>query len=84
LAHRPATTRSTGHHPQQPDTTRIDPTPPGAPVDPGKEVNQMAAILPLIPMAAPLVGMTALAAVFVRFFNRPTPPHPPMPYWSVR
>lgn len=44
----------------------------------------MAAILPLIPMAAPLVGMTALAAVFVRFFNRPTPPHPPMPYWSVR
>lgn len=44
----------------------------------------MAAILPLIPMAAPLVGMTALAAIFVGLFGRPTPPPPPNPYWSIR
>ena len=44
----------------------------------------MAAILPFVPMAAPLVGMTALAAVFVRLFGRPTPPPPPTAYWSIR
>jgi len=44
----------------------------------------MAAFLPLIPMAAPLVGVTALAAVFVRFLGRQTPPPPPTPYWSIR
>ncbi len=44
----------------------------------------MAAFIPLIPLAAPLVGMTALAAVFVRLFSRPTPPPPPVPYWSIR
>jgi hypothetical protein len=44
----------------------------------------MAAILPLVPMAAPLVGMTALAAIFVRLFSRSTPPPSPTPYWSIR
>ncbi len=44
----------------------------------------MAAILPLLPMAAPLVGITALAAVFVRLLGRPAPPPPPTPYWSLR
>lgn len=44
----------------------------------------MAELVTFVPMAAPLVGVTALAAVFVRLFSRPTPPPPPMPYWSIR
>jgi hypothetical protein len=56
---------------------------PDAQVEPGNEVNQMAALLPLIPMAAPLVGMTALAAVFVRVLGRSTPPPPPTPDWGI-
>ncbi len=44
----------------------------------------MAALDPMFLMAAPLVGMTSLAAVFVRLFGRPTPPPPPTPYWSIR
>jgi hypothetical protein len=43
----------------------------------------MAALLPLIPMAAPLVGMTAMAAIFVRLLGRSTPPPPPTPYWGI-
>ena len=44
----------------------------------------MGAIVPLLPLAAPLVGVTALAAIFTRFFSRPAPPPPPLPYWSIR
>lgn len=44
----------------------------------------MGAILPLLPLAAPLVGVTALAAIFARFLSRPTTPPPPLPYWSIR
>ena len=44
----------------------------------------MATFIPLIPLAAPLVGMTARGAVFAGRFPRPTPPPPRVPYWSIR
>jgi hypothetical protein len=40
----------------------------------------MAALDATFLMAVPFVGMTALAAVFVRLFSRPTPPPSPTPY----
>lgn len=44
----------------------------------------MADLATLFPMAAPLVGVTAMAAVFVGLFRRPSPPPPPTRYWSIR